>query len=135
MINSLNDIDDVAKMFLEHLGDRRLIAFYGDLGVGKTTFIKSLCKLLGVTSDTKSPTFSVINVYKNSNGEEIYHFDCYRIEKIADFMNIGYEEYFNSGNYCFIEWAEKVESVLPDNVIRVSMTLNEFDQSRIIQII
>jgi tRNA threonylcarbamoyladenosine biosynthesis protein TsaE len=135
VIGTLEDIEGVAEKFLEQFPDSRIFAFYGEMGVGKTTFIKTLCSKLGVKSDTKSPTFSIINIYKGKKGEEFYHFDCYRIEKIADFMNIGYEEYFNSGNFCFIEWAENVEQVLADEVVRVKMTLNEFDKSRIIQIL
>jgi len=134
VISDLDEIDKVAEVFLEHMDDRRLLAFYGEMGVGKTTFIKALCRVLGVKSDTKSPTFSVINVYSNNEGQELYHFDCYRIENISDFMNIGYEEYFNSGCYCFIEWAENVETVLTHDVVRIRMTLNEFDKSRIIQV-
>lgn len=135
IISSLTEIESVAKDFIEQFSDIRIFAFYGEMGVGKTTFIKALCKMLGVQSDTKSPTFSVINVYRNDKGEELYHFDCYRIEKFIDFMNIGYEEYFNSGNYCFIEWAENVENALTHDVLRVRMTLNEFDKSRIIQVL
>jgi len=134
IINSPDEVEQVAVEFLSHFAERRVLAFYGEMGVGKTTFIKALCKVLGVKSDTKSPTFSVINVYNNHQGDELYHFDCYRIENISDFMNIGYEEYFNSGNYCFIEWAENVESALTHDVVRVKMALNEFDKSRIIQV-
>lgn len=135
VIGSLEDIESVAAEFIGHFSENRLFAFYGEMGIGKTTFIKALCKVLGVTSETKSPTFSVINVYLTGSGEELYHFDCYRIEKLADFVNIGYEDYFNSGNYCFIEWAENIESALTHDVIRVKMTLNEFDKSRIIQVL
>ena len=135
LINTLSEISDVASEFINQMGDKRLFAFYGEMGVGKTTFIKELCKQLGVKSETKSPTFSIINVYKNDANEEFYHFDCYRIERISDLTNIGYEEYFNSGNYCFIEWAENAEGVIPDNAVRVKMTLNEYNQSRIIQIL
>jgi tRNA threonylcarbamoyladenosine biosynthesis protein TsaE len=135
VINSLSEIEAVAEAFIREFGEQRLFAFYGEMGVGKTTFIKSLCKVLGVKTDAKSPTFSMINVYKDNQGQEIYHFDCYRIENITDLMNIGYEEYFNSGNYCFIEWAENAEAVLTQEVVRVKMTLNEFDQSRIIQVL
>ena len=135
VINSLSEIADVASEFVKQMKDKRLFAFYGEMGVGKTTFIKELCKHMGVKSDTKSPTFSIINVYQNENGEEFYHFDCYRIDKISDLTNIGYEEYFNSGNYCFIEWAENAEGVIPDDAVRIKMTLNQYNQSRIIQIL
>ncbi len=135
VISDLSEIGDIAGDFLEFFRDNRLFAFYGEMGVGKTTFIKALCEKLGVKSDTKSPTFSVINIYKTSGGDEIFHFDCYRIEKIADFINIGYEEYFNSGNFCFIEWAENIEQALTDEIVRVKITLNEYDKSRIIQIL
>jgi len=135
VINSLTEIEEVARAFFREFGQQRLFAFYGEMGVGKTTFIKSLCKVLGVKTYAKSPTFSMINVYKDNQGQEIYHFDCYRIENITDLHNIGYEEYFNSGNYCFIEWAEKAEAVLTQDVVRIKMTINEFDHSRIIQVL
>lgn len=133
VIHSLDDLDAVAGEFLEQFHDHRVFAFYGEIGAGKTTFIKSLCNKLGVDDIAKSPTFSIINSYPILDGE-VYHFDCFRIEHIRDFIAIGYEEYFNSGNYCFIEWAEKVEELLTGDVVRLAITVNEFNQSRIIQV-
>ncbi len=132
-IHSLEVIDDIAKKFIDTYPDTRIFAFYGEMGVGKTTFIKALCKILGADIGTKSPTFSIVNAYPTPEGE-IYHFDCYRIENISEFIDIGYEEYFNSGSYCFIEWAEKIQPLLTDDTVRVQMNINMHNNSRIIQI-
>ena len=134
IINKIAEINNVAKQFLDHYGDHKIFAFYGEMGSGKTTFIKALCKHLCVKSITKSPTFSIINIYNNDD-KELYHFDCYRIENITDFINIGYEEYFNSGNYCFIEWAEKIEEVINNEVLKIKISVNEHDNSRVIYVL
>jgi len=132
-VHSLDVIEEAAKKFIQTFPDTRVFAFYGEMGVGKTTFIKALCKILGAESGTKSPTFSLVNVYPSKHGE-IYHFDCYRIESISEFIDIGYEEYFNSGSYCFIEWAEKIQPLLTDDTVKVQMSMNMHNKSRIIHI-
>ena len=104
------------------------------MGAGKTTFIKAICEELGVTDNVNSPTFSIINEYRTDKSEVIFHFDCYRIENIEEALNIGAEEYLYSGNYCFIEWAENIASLLPNSIINVNIEV-EMDESRRIKIV
>ncbi|MCK4287773.1 MAG: tRNA (adenosine(37)-N6)-threonylcarbamoyltransferase complex ATPase subunit type 1 TsaE [Bacteroidales bacterium] len=116
---SVDNLDKVAIKLLNTYPDIRIFAFYGKMGSGKTTFIKSLCKISGVTDIVNSPTFSIINEYKTDGGDSIFHIDFYRIKKQEEVLDIGYEDYFFSGSYCFIEWPEKVENLLPENTVRV----------------
>jgi tRNA threonylcarbamoyladenosine biosynthesis protein TsaE len=116
---SVDNLDKVAIKLLNTYPDKRIFAFYGKMGSGKTTFIKSLCKISGVTDIVNSPTFSIINEYKTDGGDSIFHFDFYRIKKQEEVLDIGYEDYFFSGSYCFIEWPGKVENLLPENTVRV----------------
>ena len=102
-------------------GEFRLFAFYGKMGAGKTTLINAILEVLGVDDGGSSPTFSLVNEYEGRLGEPIYHFDFYRIENLEEVYDIGYEEYFFSTNYCFIEWPEKVEELLPDDVVKVQI--------------
>ncbi len=108
----LKDLDGIAKELLEFIGDHRVLCFYGDLGAGKTTFIKSLCRQLGVADAVQSPTFSIVNEYETSSGEPIYHFDFYRLKTEEEAYDLGYEQYLFSGYFCFIEWPEKVKDLL-----------------------
>jgi len=116
---SVDNLDKVAIKLLNTYPDIRIFAFYGKMGSGKTTFIKSLCKIFGVTDIVNSPTFSIINEYKTDVGDSIFHFDFYRIKKQEEVLDIGYEDYFFSGSYCFIEWPGKVENLLPENTVRI----------------
>jgi len=109
---SLNDLDRVAKELIDFASNKRVFALHGEMGAGKTTFVKSLGTALGVQDIIQSPTFSIVNEYQTSNNEKVYHFDFYRLEKLEEAYDIGYEHYLSSGNYCFIEWPEKVESLL-----------------------
>ena len=120
-INDLSDIRSAARTFLKTMKGHAVFAFYGKMGAGKTTFIKALCEELGVAETITSPTFAIINEYRAGNGESIYHFDFYRINKQEEAFDFGYEDYFYSGNLCFIEWPELVEALLPENVIKVSI--------------
>ena len=115
------------------MGANKIFLFNGNMGVGKTTFIKSICKELGIKDTVNSPTFSIINEYKTDDNIIIYHFDCYRINKIEDALEIGIEEYLESGNICFIEWAENIASLLPDNFVTIQIEENE-DGSRNVMI-
>ena len=121
LVHSIEEMSDVAQTFLKEIGDKRVIAFFGNMGVGKTTFIKEVCKQLGVTDVVNSPTFAVINEYASNVGP-IYHFDFYRIKNIEEAYDFGYEDYFYSGNFCFIEWSEKIVDILPDDCIQVTIT-------------
>lgn len=133
-IENLRKIDVVAKSFVEKMGDKKVFAFNGKMGVGKTTFINAVCKMMGVTQIVNSPTFSIVNEYETASGKIIYHFDCYRIQKIQEALDLGAEEYLYSGNYCFIEWSENIAPILPDYIVNVDITELE-DGSRSIQII
>ena len=121
-IEKIEEIDAAARTFIDAMGDRRVFAFYGAMGVGKTTFIKALCKALGVEDIVTSPTFAIVNEYRSAQGEPVYHFDFYRIRKLSEAFDMGCEEYFQSGNLCFIEWPEIVEEALPDDPVRVPLT-------------
>jgi len=124
---SLEKIDDAAHEFLQKIGNCRHFAFYGSMGAGKTTFIKALCKALGVTNTVTSPTFSLVNEYNAGNNGAVYHFDFYRINKPEDVFDFGCEDYFARGAYCFIEWAEKAEMALPSDICRVYINELEND--------
>lgn len=122
-INSIDDIAQAARDFKAAIGDHRVIAFHGEMGAGKTTFIKALCAEFGVTDNVASPTFAIINEYLAGDGSTIYHFDLYRMETIADLQNIGVEDYFYSGNFCLVEWPELAEPLFPNNVLNVTITV------------
>ena len=118
---TLSNIDKIAHDFLKKTENYRHFAFYGSMGAGKTTFIKAICKALGVTSAVTSPTFALVNEYDAGSNGMIYHFDFYRINKAEEVFDFGCEEYFASGGYCFVEWPEKAEIVLPTDVCRVDI--------------
>ena len=121
-IQSLDQIHDAAREFIAAMGDNTVFAFYGKMGAGKTTFIKALCRELGVEDVVTSPTFAVINEYRSDiAGELIYHFDFYRIKKLEEVYDMGYEDYFYSGALCFIEWPELIEELLPGNTVCVTI--------------
>ena len=119
-IQDLAHINEAAKAFIEQIGDHTVFAFYGKMGAGKTTFIKAVCEELGVDDVITSPTFAIVNEY-TAQGAPVYHFDFYRIKKLEEVYDMGYEEYFYSGSLCFIEWPELIESLLPDDAVRVSI--------------
>ena len=124
-INNLATIRDAAKEFIAAMDDRTVFAFHGKMGAGKTTFIKAVCEELGVEDVINSPTFAIINEYRSEKtGELIYHFDFYRINKLSEAEDIGTEDYFFSGALCFIEWPEKIEELLPGDVVEVNITEN-----------
>lgn len=131
-INSLNDIDKAAQEFVNAMNGRTVFAFYGKMGAGKTTFIKALCNALGVTDMVNSPTFSIVNEYIDGEGNSIYHFDFYRIKRLSEAYDIGFEDYVFSGNLCLMEWPELVEELLPDDVVRVTIE-EQADGSRVIE--
>ena len=121
-ILSLDHIHEAAREFIAAMGDNTVFALYGKMGAGKTTFVKALCQELGVEDVVTSPTFAVINEYRSDiAGELIYHFDFYRIKKLEEVYDMGYEDYFYSGALCFIEWPELVEELLPGNTVKVTI--------------
>lgn len=131
-IQSLEEIHEAARTFIREMGDNTVFAFYGKMGAGKTTFIKAVCECLGVEDVINSPTFAIVNEYRSETGELIYHFDFYRIRKLEEVYDMGYEDYFYSGALCFIEWPELIEEVLPGNAVKVEIEEAE-DGSRVIR--
>lgn len=121
-IQSLDQIHEAASQFVQAMGDNTVFAFYGKMGAGKTTFIKAICEELGVNDVITSPTFAIVNEYRSDKGGElIYHFDFYRIKKLEEVYDMGYEDYFYSGALCFIEWPELVEELLPGQTVKVTI--------------
>lgn len=120
-IQSLEEISSAARQFVESIGERRIFALYGSMGAGKTTFIKAICEELGVEDVITSPTFAIVNEYTTGTGKPLYHFDFYRIKKLDEFYDMGGEDYFGSGNLCFIEWPELIEDVLPEEAVIVNI--------------
>ena len=120
-IKNLDTIHEAAKEFVKGMGEGKVFAFYGKMGAGKTTFIKALCEVLGVEDVITSPTFAIINEYTDGNDEPISHFDFYRIKKLEEVYDMGYEDYFYSGNLCLLEWPELIEEILPENVVKVTV--------------
>ncbi len=138
IINSIEEIIQKADLFLNYIqGEEKfknsnVIAFYGKMGVGKTTFIKAICSVLGVEDEVNSPTFALINEYFTTQQESIYHFDFYRINSVEEAFDFGYEDYFYSSNYCLVEWPELIENLLPEHHIKVQITENQ-DGTRTIE--
>ena len=122
-IHSENELFEAGQRLLAEFPDARVFCFYGEMGAGKTTFIKEICRGLGVSDTTSSPTFAIVNEYLTDEGEPIYHFDFYRIEKLEDAYEIGVEDYLYSGNYCFIEWAENIAPLVQDDFIKVHISV------------
>ncbi len=132
IIKDLQDLDRAAGEFLEEIGDNRIIALYAPMGAGKTTFTTALCKRLGVVEDAvSSPTFAIVNEYRTSSGETMYHFDFYRITKLQEAVDIGFFDYIDSGDLCIMEWPENIEDILPEETLRVSIKVLP-DESRVI---
>ena len=123
-IQHIEEIHEAARQFVNHIGDHRVFAFYGEMGAGKTTFIKAICEELGVSDVITSPTFAIVNEYTSSDGP-IYHFDFYRIKKLEEVYDMGFEDYFYSGALCFIEWPELIEEVLPEDAVKVCIKEEE----------
>lgn len=132
-INSLDGIADAARQFVHAMGENKVFAMFGPMGVGKTTFIKAVCEVLGVQDTITSPTFAIVNEYRTDSGEQIFHFDFYRIRKVEEAYDMGYEDYIYSGAVCFLEWPELIEELLPDDAVRVTLTEEE-DGTRTITI-
>ena len=123
-INDLEHIRKAAKQFIDAMGDQHVFAFYGHMGAGKTTFIKAICEELGVDDVVTSPTFAIVNEYTAADGIPIYHFDFYRIKKLEEVYDMGYEDYFYGDGLCFIEWPEMMEELLPEGATKVQIAEN-----------
>ena len=137
-INSLDSIREAARQFIDGIGQHRVFAFYGSMGAGKTTFVKAICEELGVDDVITSPTFAIINEYALGSDllpdvSSVYHFDFYRIKKLEEVYDMGYEDYFYSGALCFIEWPELIEELLPEDAVKVSIKENP-DGSRTVEV-
>ena len=130
-IENVEDIASAARKFVDEMGENCVFAFYGKMGAGKTTFIKSICEALGVKDVVTSPTFALVNEYADAEGQPVYHFDFYRIKNLREAYDMGCEEYFYSGYPCFIEWPELVEELLPDDTVKVNIEVLE-NESRIV---
>ncbi len=128
--SSVNDLKNIAKKIIQHFPDERVFALYGSMGAGKTTFIQSLCSYLKVTDEVTSPTFSIINEYITTQNKPVFHFDFYRIKKLDEVFDIGYEEYIYSGDYCFIEWPEIIQELLPEKFVYIKIKETGEDGSR-----
>jgi tRNA threonylcarbamoyladenosine biosynthesis protein TsaE len=124
-VSSEQELKVIAPKILADFGNQKIILFTGEMGAGKTTLIKLLCQQLGVEEATSSPTFSIVNEYLSNTQQSIYHFDFYRIENEAEVYDLGYEDYFYSNNYCFIEWPEKIPNLLPETYVEVTIVLDE----------
>lgn len=123
VISSLQDLPRAARVFLQSLGERRLVAFYGAMGAGKTTFIKAVCDALGVTDVVNSPTFAIVNEYYSEKfAENVFHFDFYRIRHVDEVRDLGFDDYLRSGCFCLMEWPELVEELLPEDIVRVTLS-------------
>lgn len=131
-INSLESIDKAARQFLSEIGDNKLVAFYAPMGAGKTTFTTAICRVLGVEEDAvSSPTFSIVNEYKTSDGESIFHFDFYRIDNISEALDIGFYDYVDSGSLCLFEWPENINELIPEETLKVRISVED-DLSRVL---
>lgn len=121
---NVSDLENIAKNIIKSYSSERIFAFYGEMGAGKTTLIIEMCKYLETKDVVSSPTFAIINEYKTKTNKPLYHFDFYRIKNIIEAYDLGYEDYFYSGEYCFIEWTEKIEELLPTKYVEVRIIEN-----------
>lgn len=133
IINDVDRIHEAARRFVDHMDNRKVFAFYGTMGAGKTTFIKAVCETLGVEDVITSPTFAIVNEYRTKATQQpIYHFDFYRIKKLEEVYDMGYEDYFYSGALCFLEWPELVDDILPADAVKVSIA-EQADGTRMLE--
>jgi tRNA threonylcarbamoyladenosine biosynthesis protein TsaE len=132
IINGTADLDRAARVFLEKSAGSPIVAFYGQMGAGKTTFITALCRALGVEDVVTSPTFTIVNEYRDGKGDPVYHFDVYRINRLSEAMDIGLFEYFDSGFPCFMEWPEMIQELLPEETLKVQILTDDENTRRLL---
>jgi tRNA threonylcarbamoyladenosine biosynthesis protein TsaE len=128
LIKDKRHLPAAARQLLDHTGDKKIFAFYGSMGAGKTTLIKAVCESLGAIDIVSSPTFTLVNEYKTSSGDSIFHIDFYRIKKLDEVYDFGIEEYLTGESYCFMEWPELIEEILPDETVKVRISVDESEQ-------
>jgi tRNA threonylcarbamoyladenosine biosynthesis protein TsaE len=128
LIKDKKHLADAAEKFLKHFGKNRIFAFYGSMGAGKTTIIKAMCQALGAVDIVSSPTFTLVNEYKTARGDTLYHIDFYRIKKLEETFDFGIEEYLTGDNYCFMEWPELIEEILPEGTISIRISVGDNEQ-------
>ena len=129
-INNIEELSKVSELLIDWRDYSNIVAFYGNMGAGKTTLIKNLCAKLGVQDEVNSPTFALVNEYQTENLDSVFHFDFYRIKSLEEVFDIGYEDYFYGGNLCLLEWPELIDPLMPEHFIKVEITLGETDTSR-----
>lgn len=135
-INTVSKLSEAAKQLLEFAGDEKIFLFFGDMGSGKTTFIKNICKQLQVIDSVSSPTYSIVNEYTTPANLSVYHFDLYRLKTETEALDLGFDEYLDSGSYCFIEWPDRVSSYWPTHYIKVSLTvINETERTIVAEVV
>ena len=132
IVNGVEDLPRAARVFLEKKGPATIVAFYGSMGAGKTTFITALCEQLGVKDVVNSPTFTIVNEYRDARSESVYHFDFYRINRLSEAMDIGLYEYFDSGCLCLIEWPEMIDELLPEETLKVQILTDDARTRRLL---
>ena len=132
IINGTADLDRAARVFLEKSAGSPIVAFYGQMGAGKTTFITAICRVLGVEDVVTSPTFTIVNEYRDGKGDPVYHFDFYRINRLSEAMDIGLFEYFDSGFPCFMEWPEMIQELLPEETLKVQILTDDENTRRLL---
>lgn len=133
-INSIDELSAVSDHLVSLRDKSNIIAFYGNMGAGKTTLIKNLCAKLGVQDEVNSPTFALVNEYQTETFDSVFHFDFYRIKSLEEVFDIGYEDYFYGGNLCLLEWPELIDPLMPEHFIKVEITLGNTDDSRVIKV-
>ncbi len=132
-INSIDELSKVSDLLISWRDKSNIIAFYGNMGAGKTTLVKNLCSKLGVHDEVSSPTFALVNEYQTETSDSIFHFDFYRIKSLEEVFDIGYEDYFYGSGLCLLEWPELIDPLMPEHFIKVEIKLGDTDDSRVIR--